>query len=482
MYMDPIIYLIFILTVSCDIKSCQSRFKDFVTKSLRIDSVKLPPDLMTSFRKIARLKGYEHTMPEDEFRHVSSIDMIYRCSDVIAQHTGVTRSNSSASLLHYWLASALMRSSSPKEAVKNWRIVESEHKIDRSWRTVQSLFEHSTHQIGLIYKDVQHVMSSPTSELASSLAHRIYGGQEGSHAWCDATQARQEIIPNRTLDSVRESGLKIDIDIQKMHLLKESYQESLPLIELAKNKRFLTINGLRNAKVALIVHDHFDHHYTFNLLDRNGILRRYKKFLDKIGNTHATDIFSREGELIASVAYDYRYAQYPYFKHPAYFRYGNIKEVLENAQGENPERALGILEGNKLDTSFINKLEVVASGVYTELMQQRLKNGVIKCKGKDATFSHILTTLDPDYLALVVETYYELSRNSISNGTRLAHLQIMIEDFLHKAVTDKNSLLMLHVNEDSVMNFKPDQCSVPIHKRVWIEKNIGAIADRASIL
>lgn len=473
---------IFCCTQSSSTHKQGHRFKDLITQALKIDLIKANSETFTAFRKAARLKGYNHAMPIDEFRHICRLEKIYRTSDVIAQHTGFTRSNSSAAMLHYWLATALLTSPNAKVAISRWRRVEREHGIDSSWREAQQIFEQPASHITEMYNDTYKLLTRSEAMLVPDLVRRIYGSQEGSHAWCDSIQSEQKVIASRTMQAVRTNGLTIEINLEKLHLLKESYREATPLIETAKNKRFLTINGLKNSKVALVIHDHFDHYWTFDLLQKNGILDRYTNFLTKIGNMHTTDIFSREGELIASIAYDYRYTQFPYFKHPSYISYDQIETLLtREIHNENHVQALKILEKRKNDADFFKKLPVVVSGIYTELMQQRVKNGVIKTLDRHGKAINVLRPLDPDYLALIVETYDALSNHTSQAINQLKNAQLMLEDFLHKNVTTENPSRTLIMNASSVANFCSARTIIPLHKSMWIEKNLSAISDRAFI-
>lgn len=151
-----------------------NRFKDLITKSLQIDLVKVDPEIFTSFRKVARLSGYAHTMPNDELRHICRLEKIYRTSDIIAQHTGFMRSNSSAAMLHYWLAAALLTSSNAKIAISRWRKLEHDRGIDSSWREAERIFEEPASHIVEMYNDTCKLLDRPEAIIVPDLVRRIY--------------------------------------------------------------------------------------------------------------------------------------------------------------------------------------------------------------------------------------------------------------------------------------------------------------------
>jgi hypothetical protein len=460
------------------VKQAKGALKDVVTSSLGIDKIRVGADVGILYRRAAYLYGQGPTISEEEFKHMYALDKIYKASDIIAQRSGFIRGNASAAMLHYWLSSTLLTSPNPKTAIARWRSLEQEKNIDGSWREPRKVFDMSSSDITSLYKEAQNYHKNSDTTAVPDLVRRIFDSAESSPKSCDDRETLQEKHPLRNLASVRKHGFMITLAGDKSDMVKAAEHPTLPLVERLKNKRLLTINGLPNSKVALLVHDHFDHFLTFDHLDKQGILERYKPFLRSVGDPAGTDIFCREGELVASVAYDWRWANFPYFKQISLFNYDTVSDILKshNLSTENQQKAYEILQKRATDKEFIERLPIAISGVYTELMQQRVKHGLIKIINPKKKIEGHMGTMNPEYLALIIESYEELHQNKRKFTKGLENIQLSIEDFLIKSKDKEGS--SIHLSPEKIESFDVSSSVISRNKADWIRNNLGAMSDR----
>ena len=81
----------------------------------------------------------------------------------------------------------------------------------------------------------------------------------------------------------------------------------IPLIEVLKNKKILDVSGFQDSKISHAIHDTIDHAWLFWMLKERGLFEKYLGLFDAIGNPEATDIYKREGEVVASIGFGVRY-------------------------------------------------------------------------------------------------------------------------------------------------------------------------------
>lgn len=479
-----IVFLLPIAMIQCAYGSQikPSRFSDRLTHVLGIDKIPIGPDAYLKFKKASRLKGASASMPQDEFHHIYQLEKMFKVSDMIANRTGFTRANASAALVHQRLSSALLTSGSVPEAVASWRSIDEQVEADPQWKPYYAISEAMSEDIESLHGEARAYSAAADSSLIPDLVKRVHGAYIGSHSACDARQVAQTPHPLRTLARFDKTGIVVSVSDEGREELRSLEHSPVPLIESAKNKRILSISGHKNSKVALLVHDHFDHYFTFKFLEREGILGRYSNFIRQIGNPAGCDILSREAELLASIAYDYRYTSFPRFKQPRLFSLGDIEDILSKGHSlsDNQGSALKICAKRARHREFVAQLERVVSGVCLELMQQRVKNGVIKVLDKDKQPVDVLRALDPEYMAFIIETVNAMDHHKGRVHQQLRNTQLAVEDILQKSLASKSAgetiLTASHID-----SFSDHSHSVPAHRVDWIERNLGAVSDRNSV-
>jgi dephospho-CoA kinase len=270
----------------------------------------------------------------------------------------------------------------------------------------------------------------------------------------------------RSSDSIISNGVRIRISSDALELLERVRDEHkngmIPLIEILKNEKILDISGFQDSKISHAIHDTIDHAWLFWMLKDRGIFEKYLRLFDSIGNPETTDIYKREGEVVASIGFGVRYW--------ANIEAGFIPKVSVAEIAEKYERYFdqGLLD-DLHDDSYrrvrelvkypmqreAQSLAFVFSNYLTELNEQRRKHGKIKCK--DIKTKKIVGELDPwspDYLSFFVDAHNLLlnSKNRHRNTLHLVHL--LFEDYLNKDESLEGGTLILHM--DSALNHWTD--------------------------
>lgn len=101
-------------------------------------------------------------------------------------------------------------------------------------------------------------------------------------------------------------NLKQQISLTALNYIKNT---DIPLSSQFSDYRVVQINNFKGSKISHLVHDLFDHLCVFSYLRDLGFFAVYEEFWQRVGNPAKRDIFSRESELIASIAYERRHAQ-----------------------------------------------------------------------------------------------------------------------------------------------------------------------------
>lgn len=263
---------------------------------------------------------------------------------------------------------------------------------------------------------------------------------------------------SRSVDAMISNGVRIRISSDAFEDLERERKNHrngmIPLIEVLKNEKILDVSGFQDSKISHAIHDTIDHAWLFWMLKERGLFEKYLVLFDSIGNPEATDMYKREGEVVASIGFGVRYW--------ANIEAGFIPKVSITEIAERFERYfdLGELDALHLDSyrkvrelvkyplqREAQSLAFVFSNYLTELDEQRRKHG--KIKRKDTRTKKILGELDPwspDYLSFFVEAHNLLlnSKNRHRNTLHLVHL--LFEDYLNKDDSLEGGTLILHMN------------------------------------
>lgn len=297
----------------------------------------------------------------------------------------------------------------------------------------------------------------------------------------------------RSLEKMRESGMTITIDPENIDLIREAYQLSgagiLPLTEYVKNSKVLGVSGFMGSKVSLAVHDYMDHLWTFDMLDRTGILDKYSFMFDSIGNPESTDLYKREGEIVASIAFGVRYFQTMPSAFGPLVRSSQIETHMDtllvdgklDSHHMDAYRTLkkmrkGSIDWQSLGFSFSNYI--------TELDQQRRKYG--KIKQKDPRTKKLIGELDPmspDFVSFFIDTHQEIMSPRHKHRNDLFRFHILLEEYLTSFAEEKIGYDQpLTIKPSELRNIDYTKTTLPPQRILWMRNNHGFTATRDAII
>lgn len=283
---------------------------------------------------------------------------------------------------------------------------------------------------------------------------------------------------SRSLDNMLRSGIELFVEPAGLDVLDRALTESaytgMPVTELTKNESILSINGFGHSKLSLGIHDAIDHVSTFTIARDSGLFIKYAALFDSIGNPQQTDIFKREGEILASLSFGMRYWE----DQPGFVPILSYNDLvaLFNRAGENgllhkrheaANDLLGKLPETEYDEQRQNLLFVISNYLVT-LMEQRRRYGVIKQKGRDGSLTE-LSPIDPDFLSFMIELHNEIFSQRDSHLGALQAVHTKIEAYLSDVAKRRikaDATLVLRSTTEAESGSNLDQAT-----HDWMRKN-----------
>ena len=453
-----------------------NKLYDFATKSLGIDCIECNISDAEIVKKL-KSNGVLNQINIDELKQLYILELKYRVVQIICMDEDFSINNSLNAMLLHALSTILIISKNEHDAIFQWHKLKKEKEEIFSSKIMQQLLDLNGSDIVSLYLHTQNYIRNHRFDILYDVIIRIVN----VHQWNDQYELNQNEHIARSLHNLQEKGLLIQFDLDKISVLKDLLYKSSskPIVEHIKNEKLLIINGFRQSKTALMIHDSFDHFWTYNLLENAEILKRYAVFLQKVGNPHTTDIFCREGELIASVAFDFRFACLS-DKLDSFFTLDQIKEFFYNASELtcNQEKALAIITNKNKNSVFIKRLLHVVSGVVTELMEQRRKHGYVRLLGNDQN-SAILCALDLEYLALIIEVYDCLDANKDKAFHALSNIVLILENYLLNFVLNKQEQQELVLTLNDIDNFNVHECNLSQERISYLKNHLATLSNRS---
>lgn len=368
-----------------------------------------------------------------------------------------------------WLSS-IMQNVSTESIIQKWREL-----AQKGGRTAVDFSSRQKKVLNLADEDILNLHARTQEYLKTSareVSEWVANQTNVVHAWNDRYEMRKK--PKRDLGLFRQSGVTVTIDPKDIAQVRSDYIEDgeLPLLDNLKNDRIASINGFGGSKTSLTIHDTFDHFWLYDKLESLGILQRYQEFLQSVGNPQTTDMFSREGELIASVGFEWRSSHLPEKAFKPIFSLSQIKGIFSKTTvlSENQQRALGILLSLDTAGSEAIKLCTIYSGVLVELMEQRRKNGYIRVLNENFELKGILPLLDTEYLALIIESNHVLCAPEVHAKDLLFKIEAIVEDHLIGLVRGE-VVDNLKLTLSDIEAFDPAKSRLNPRRWAWLKKN-----------
>jgi hypothetical protein len=319
--------------------------------------------------------------------------------------------------------------------------------------------------------------------------------KRGQIRWNDDYQILNS--PRRSLEMIRNTGVSIELGNDYIEKLRQQSSQllvtgSCPILEKIKNDKIFTISGLTGSKASLTIHDLFDHFWTYDLLDREGVFNRYYNFFARVGNPHRTDMFKRESELIASIVFGIRLCRVAEEGFIPIFSLKKIKRILEKSvktknSTPNQENALKLLDQIDPLSLEATSLTYTVSNMAIELMEQRRKHGFIKNLETldDGSLKPVgvLQILDPEYVALIVEINHMVLDPDNRAEQALFNISAIVEDYLiHIANTSVDTpIRQLNVKVSDINSYDESSSSLTEGRKDWLRKNAGFASTKASL-
>lgn len=313
----------------------------------------------------------------------------------------------------------------------------------------------------------------------------------GQIQWNDTYQFKD--TTKRSLETIEKDGIKVTLDKDALPKVVAAYEASkdthLPLIEVLKNERIVTISGFSDSKVSHIVHDAMDHTWGFQLLRDSGLYAKYQDMFEAIGDPMNTDIFKREGEIISSIGFGVRYGSIQENGFRPLISNDDITRLFDQLAADNKlderhERAHEILYNLTPNSREGLSLGFTFSNYITELDEQRRKHGKIKTRDKKTGLATgELDEFSPDFMSLFIELHHEILSSNNKHRDNLFRFHILLEEYLTSiACGDMN------IGEDFIVHIqdidKYDYSKTPIEsgKLRWMFKNYGFAATKESLI
>lgn len=457
--------------------SQSNQLRDVSTKLLHVDEIKVDEGLKKHIMKSIRLNGLSDTVSYDEFELVFILEIKSRIKEIICANTGFVVSNSIHAMLMHTLSTILLTASSKEDAISQWHEVRLSKDSNLASLHLKAVLQVSPDVIESMYSLTHEYIKNNQNTIVDDVLTRFVD----VYKWHDDYQRDQSAHPLRNLSYLRTNGVQINILDDKFSVLQECAARSgdSVLIEHLKNEKVLSINGFMGSKLSLMVHDFFDHFWTFHILDKEGLFDTYKSFLCRCGNPHLTDIFNREGEMIASISFEYRLAHSSHNTDPV-ISYDEILNLFAEggALTENQQRAYKILCDRTNDKKFRAYFAQVYSSIITELMEQRKNFGFIK--DLDATYQphgH-MRALDLEYLAFIVEAYCIIESHHEQAMKFVLNTVLILENYLCCLLDKSKSHVVYTITLEDVENFEVASAHISKTNVQWLSSHLESLSNR----
>ncbi len=374
----------------------------------------------------------------------------------------------------------------PKEAHKAFRTIEP-HTMDQQMATLVN-----DGQFYNIHKGLRAHLDESNDEIKANVVSRLDPDPKvGQIAFNDRYQFDGN--ERRSIAEMLKSGVVLVVEpehhIDVTDALEKSGSGTLPIIEILKNKRIVSINDLGESKISLAVHDAMDHIWLFNLMHQKGLHEKYFDFLESIGNPSFTDIYKREGEIIASIGFGVRCVVTQEHGFVPLYDAQHIRDIFEDYfdRGVLTERHLDayrILRNIQPHSREWHSLGFTYSNNVVELDEQRRKHGKIKVRDpKTHKVTGEFSEIDPDYLSLFVELHHELmlSKNKTRNNLFMFH--ILLEEYLQGVATGKiPPEKPFNVRVQNLDDYDYGSTSIPTDRIRWMFRNYGFTATKDALI
>lgn len=323
--------------------------------------------------------------------------------------------------------------SSEDEAIQEWR--EIPHKLGRSideFTTIQrNILDISDEKIKNFFELALTCKQSFNNKLSETIKKRILV----DHKYHDKHQCDQSAT--RSINALKNRNIKMWVEGDAIEHIKKAYAENpdCPILEQVKNHQIFNIGNFDNSKGAFIVHDIYDHFWFFMKLEDEGFFNNYSNLMLALGNPHTSDIFSREGELTATVASHFRWFHFAEDNYNPLFTLNDILTILEESQSkglasDNQIRAYKLIKSMNQSSTMLKALPFILSDMSLQMLKYITINGYPKYLDALYQPQEYFDPFDPEHIAFVTEATDYLFKNYDQVVKVLLNMTMWIENYL----------------------------------------------------
>ncbi len=371
----------------------------------------------------------------------------------------------------------LSDASSEEQALDEWRnIPVTLGRTKQAFTGVQkAILDASDDKIKEFYSMALHCKA----DLMGSLKEKMQAKMIISHRYHDNHERDQ--TPTRSIPFFRSQKLKMFIEDKDLALIQDvnNKNPNLPILEQLKNNQIFSIGNFNGSKGAFIVHDIYDHIWFIDQLQKAGIFQKYPNLLASLGNPHVTDVFCREGELIATVATHFRWFHFEDFDYQPLVNMNDLLCILDHSRKagtftENQQRAYEIIQFTSPDSAFYRALPFILSGLNIQMLKYITINGFVKILDDSYEPCGYFDGFEPEHVAFLTETADFLFKNYDHSIDVLLYNTMKIEDYLMKlALGKEREPFVFNLDEAEQCEKKSEFLELTEKKINWMKNNIG---------
>jgi len=371
---------------------------------------------------------------------------------------------------------------------------------DEALRLFKGLEAHTTdEELVLLTNDVQVLylvdhLRSHLSERRDSITRQVKDRMK------DFPEADEEQFSNKnrsSLNALLNSGLSFKLQGNGTEIIRRAQklakESERPVLELVKRERIIEATKEKeDSKVSHIVHDVVDHVWVARLFRDRGLHERHKPLFQAIGDPLLTDLFTRSGEVLASIAYGVR--SWGNLR-PGFVPLLDIAEIAKTVDRLLGEAKFGDIERVKAPSAerslpafatlrrLVNapaqreaqSLAFVLSNYYVEMDETTRKHGSVKYRDPEKN-----TTIDElrfeslEFLCFAIDLHSELLHSKNKHRDFLLRTHLWLEEFLRsdECLQQEN----FYVKIEDIENRDFSDVKISAETINWMARNYGFTA------
>lgn len=339
-------------------------------------------------------------------------------------------------------------------------------------------------QFGELHMRVHDVLESSASRIHEDVVKLV-----AQHRADD--RAQFERADGHPMARLRQEGVRVLVLPAHITVLKDLQRQAasgpVPLTEYIKNERILSVDRFDGAKVSHVIHDFMDHAWLFDLLEEKGVLADHQRLFNGVGNPHLTDVFKREGEIVASIGFGVRLWAAQQVGFTPLYRLDDICGVfdrrfvagdpMEQPALDSYRHVKRLAQNPSLRES--QSLEFVFSNYMVELDEQRRKHGRIWFDDGRATEKKELDPWGVEFLSYFVAAHRVIFDSKSKHRDALLRTHILVEEFLMSDMAAQGRAL--HLRLADLRNPVTRNPSIPAERVAWMARNYGFSAYKPTV-